>query len=75
MWDYVIEKHGRQEFEQVYQVIRKYKGDRFSDVAQKSIAEESDAVLRPLGMTDPARQAELIGLVSSFMIIEEFKHQ
>ena len=31
MWDYVIEKHGRREFDEVYRVLVKYKNDRFSD--------------------------------------------
>ena len=31
MWDYVIEKHGRKEFDAVYKVLLKYKNDRFSD--------------------------------------------
>jgi len=31
MWDYVIERHGREEFDAVYNIVKKYDVDRFSD--------------------------------------------
>jgi hypothetical protein len=55
MWDYVIDKHGRQEFEAVYRVVLKYKNDRFSEESQRKIAEEADCVLRPLGMDESSK--------------------
>jgi hypothetical protein len=73
MWEYVIEKHGKKEFEAVYAVISQYRDNRFSEEAQKHIAEEVQIELSLLGMSDTQKQQELIGLVSSFMIIEEFK--
>ena len=76
MWDFIIQKHGQNEFQAVYFIISsKYKKDRFSETAQKGIAHDCGKVLAPLGMTDPIKQQELIGLVSSFMIMEEAKYQ
>ena len=37
MWNMVIEKHGRKEFEATYEIIKKYNHDRFSETAQKQI--------------------------------------
>lgn len=31
MWEYVIERHGKKEFDAVYQIVKKYDVDRFSD--------------------------------------------
>ena len=73
MWEYVIDRHGKKEFDAVYKIVKKYDVDRFSDEGQKQIAIEARAALGPLGMTDETQQADLIGLVSSFIIIEEFK--
>ena len=75
MWDYVIEKHGHKEFEAVYNVISQFGSNRFSEEAQNKISEEANIALRALGMADQTKQADLIGLVSSFMIIEELKQQ
>ena len=52
MWDYVIERHGRKEFDAVYKIVKKYDVDRFSDEGQKQIAMEAKAALTPLGMID-----------------------
>ena len=52
MWDYVIEKHGREEFEAVYDVIKKYKDQRFSEDSQILIAEEVRVKLTPLGIPE-----------------------
>ncbi len=68
----VINKHGKQEFKACYDVIGKYKDDRFSETSQKKIQIEAGEELKKLGMEDTAKQTELIGLVSSFMILEEF---
>ena len=73
MWEYVIDKHGRKEFEAVYRIIDGMRDLRFSDEAQRAIAEQVHQELSQLGMSDQAKQKELIGLVSSFMIVEDFK--
>jgi len=52
MWEYVIDRHGKKEFNAVYQIVKKYDVDRFSDEGQKQIAIEARAALNPLGMTD-----------------------
>ena len=58
MWDYVIKTHGQQEFQAVYFIINsKYRGDRFSETAQKNIAEDCNTALSPLGMTDTSKQS------------------
>lgn len=75
MWEYVIERHGKKEFDSVYGIVKKFDVDRFSEEGQKQIAIESRAALAKLGMTDETKIADLIGLVSSFIIIEEFKQQ
>ena len=31
MWDYVIERHGRAEFETVYAILKKHGDERFGD--------------------------------------------
>lgn len=41
MWEYVIDRHGRKEFDAVYQIVKKYDVDRFSDDGQRLIAAES----------------------------------
>ena len=41
MWEYVIDRHGRKEFDAVYQIVKKYDVDRFSDDGQKLIASEA----------------------------------
>ena len=73
MWDMVIKKHGEKEFKICYDVIAKFKDDRFSETSQKKIQVESAQELTRLGMSDTGKQQELIGLVSSFMILEEFQ--
>jgi len=35
MWDMVISKHGKKEFDTCYHIIGKFKSDRFSETAQK----------------------------------------
>ena len=52
MWDYVIEKHGRKEFEAVYDIIKELKDKRFSEESQKLIAAKVNISLTPLGMSD-----------------------
>jgi hypothetical protein len=37
MWDMVIKKHGEKEFKICYDVIAKFKDDRFSETSQKKI--------------------------------------
>eukprot|EP00355_Strombidium_rassoulzadegani_P001087 CAMPEP_0168610640 /NCGR_PEP_ID=MMETSP0449_2-20121227/1898_1 /TAXON_ID=1082188 /ORGANISM="Strombidium rassoulzadegani, Strain ras09" /LENGTH=115 /DNA_ID=CAMNT_0008650965 /DNA_START=515 /DNA_END=859 /DNA_ORIENTATION=- len=71
MWDYVIEKHGRVEFQAVYNIIDKLREQRFSEEGQRVINEQVAVTLSHLGMNEPLKQQELIGLVGSFMIIEE----
>ena len=51
IWEYIIDKHGRKEFEAVYEIISGFK-DRFSDDAQKRISEQVNEKLTPMGMTD-----------------------
>ena len=52
MWDYVIERHGRKEFEIVYGILKKHGDARFDERGQKMIAAEVSAALTPLGMGD-----------------------
>ena len=73
MWDMVISKHGKKEFDTCYHIIGKFKNDRFSETAQKQIQTEASAELTKLGMSNTTKQQELIGLVSSYMILEEYK--
>ena len=73
MWDMVISKHGKKEFDTCYHIIGKFKNDRFSETAQKQIQVEASAELSKLGMSNTTKQQELIGLVSSYMILEEYK--
>ena len=73
MWDMVIEKHGRKEFEATYAIINRFGSDRFAEAAQMQIQAEVNIKLNLLGLEDTQKQQELIGLVSSFMILEEFK--
>ena len=73
MWDMVINKHGKKEFDTCYHIIGKFKNDRFSETAQKQIQSEASAELAKLGMSNTTKQQELIGLVSSYMILEEYK--
>jgi hypothetical protein len=54
MWNYLIEKHGRKEFNAVYKIVSKFKDLRFSDEAQNVIAELVNDELVPLGMTNHA---------------------
>lgn len=76
MWDMIIKKYGQNQFQAVYFVLNtKYKKNRFQESFEKKIAEDVNSALSPLGMTDPEKQKELIGLVSSFMIMEEYKEQ
>lgn len=55
MWEYVIERHGKKEFDAVYKIVKKYDVDRFSDEGQKQIAIEAKAALNPLGMVDESK--------------------
>jgi hypothetical protein len=55
MWDMVINKHGRKEFEACYQVIKKYSDDRFSETSQKRIQAEAALELKKLGMDDTTK--------------------
>jgi hypothetical protein len=73
MWDMVINKHGKKEFDTCYHIIGKFKNNRFSETAQKQIQTEASAELTKLGMSNTTKQQELIGLVSSYMILEEYK--
>ena len=73
MWDYVIERHGRSQFEAVYAVVKRHAEQRFDDRGQKMIAAEVSAALTPMGIAEFEKQEELVELVSSFMMVEEFK--
>jgi hypothetical protein len=73
MWDYVIERHGRSQFEAVYAVVKRHADQRFDDRGQKMIAAEVSAALTPMGIAEFEKQEELVELVSSFMMVEEFK--
>lgn len=80
---FVIELHGRDNFEKVYTIMNKYvsheivlkyvqRDHRFSEENQKKILDEVGAVLS--GESEDARK-DLIGLVSSYMIIEDYNKE
>jgi len=49
--------------------MNKYREDRFSENKQKIIAEEAQECLKGMSNND---RADLIGLISSLMIIEDY---
>lgn len=50
----------------------KYRKNRFDPSVEQQIQADVNSALAPLGMTETTKQKELVGLVSSFMMLEEF---
>ena len=70
MWNDVINRHGKDEFNSVYSIMQKYSLERFKEQPQILIQDE---VSLALPYVTAAQRSELIGLVSSYMIMEEYK--
>ena len=69
IWQKIIEKHGRDEYNLVYQITDKYRQDRFTPDNQTLITNE---VKQKIGdKLGDYEIAEIIGLVSSRMILED----
>ena len=72
---FIIELHGKENFEEVYKIMNKYRENRFSEEKQKLIQNEVNEKLLGKKGVSANDVNDLIGLISSFMIIEDYKRE
>lgn len=65
----VRERHGSKETDIVLNIVRKYDLSNFSKELQDQMAAEVKEGLEPLGMATEQQRADLISLISSYLII------
>ena len=73
IWSYMIDRYGRQEFKAVYEIIKRFGFARLTQEGNAAIQEQASIELTRMGMTDAMKQQDLIGVVASFVQIEEYK--
>lgn len=69
LWQMMIDKHGRQHFELIYEIIEKCRAERFFPEKQAEIKEAVSAKLQ--GQLSEPKIMELIQLVSTRMALED----
>ena len=74
IWQQVIDRHGREEFNLVYEIMNRNRQERFFPEQQAQIKVEVGRLLGARNISEND-QAELIGLVSSRMVIEDFTYK
>ena len=75
MINQVRERHGSKETDIVLNIVKQYDLGNFSADLQQKMADEVREGLEPLGMTNEHQRADLISLVSSYVIIQNLKKQ
>jgi len=75
MMQSIIDSKGRDLYDLVYKVANEYRNERFSELSQIRIKAETTAILEDKGKVAPdlSTLSEMLSLVSSNMVLEDFR--